>query len=201
MGDRVKVGLTGGIGSGKSVVAELLRVHGARIIDTDALSRQVVAPGGEALAVIARRWPQAIAPDGTLDRQAMAAIVFSDAQARAGLNALLHPRIRALAFEQAAQAKPGEIVVFVVPLLFESGFWKLCDKTVAVIAPLEQRLRRVVERDNVSEEHARARMAAQIDPDQARRRADYVVENGGTPDDLRLRVDSLWNALSACTGA
>ena len=197
----MKVGLTGGIGSGKSAVAELLRAHGAHIVDTDVLSREAVAPGGEALAAIARRWPQAIASDGTLDRQAMAAVVFSDAQARADLNALLHPRIRALASEQAAQAKPGEIVVFVVPLLFESDFWKLCDKTVVVAAPLEQRLRRVVERDNVSEEHARARMAAQIDPDHARRRADYVVENDGTLDDLRLRVDSLWSALSACAGA
>ncbi|TAM86587.1 dephospho-CoA kinase, partial [bacterium] len=185
VGDRVRIGLTGGIGSGKSAVAGLLRAHGARIVDTDALSREAVSPGGEALAAIARRWPQTIAPDGTLDRQAMAVLVFSDAQARAALNALLHPRIRALAFEQAAQAKPGEIVVFVVPLLFESDFWKLCDKTVVVAAPLEQRLRRVVERDNLSEAHVRARMAAQIDPDEARRRADYVVENDGTLDDLR----------------
>ena len=196
----MRVGLTGGIGSGKSAVAELLRAHGARIIDTDVLSRQVVAPGGEALAAIARRWPQAIAPDGTLDRPALAAIVFADAQARAELNALLHPRIRELALAQAAQAQPGEVVVFVVPLLFESDFWKLCDKTVAVTAPLEQRMRRIVERDAASAEHARARMAAQIDPGQARRRADYVVENDGTLADLRARVDVLWGALSACTG-
>ncbi|HVA38013.1 MAG TPA: dephospho-CoA kinase [Candidatus Dormibacteraeota bacterium] len=193
----MRVGLTGGIGSGKSAVAEMLRDRGARIVDTDQLSRRAVAPRSEVLAEIAKRWPQAMAPDGTLDRQAMARIVFNDARARKALNALLHPRIRELAFEEAARAQPGEIVVFVVPLLFESDFWRLCDVTVAVIAPMEQRLHRVVARDAVSEEHARARMAAQIDPEEARRRADYVLENDGTLEELRARVDELWERLTA----
>ncbi|TAM62390.1 dephospho-CoA kinase [bacterium] len=193
----MRVGLTGGIGSGKSAVAELLRGHGARIIDTDLLAREAVAPGSKALASIARRWPQALAVDGTLDRTALAAVVFADPQARAELNALLHPRIRELALAQAARATPGEIVVFVVPLLFESDFWKMCDKTVAVIAPLEARLRRIVERDGASLEQARARMAAQIEPALARSRADYVVENDGTLEDLRARVEVLWRLLRA----
>lgn len=196
-GGAVKVGLTGGIGSGKSLVAEMLREHGAHIIDTDELSRRAVAPHGEALVAIARRWPEALAPDGTLDRQAMARIVFSDPGARKTLEQLLHPRIRELALAEAGRAKPGAIVVFVVPLLFESDFWKLCDVTVAVSAPRELRLQRVTQRDGVSEEHALARMAAQIDPDETRRRADHVIENDGTPEQLRARVDELWGRLSA----
>jgi len=197
----VKVGLTGGIGSGKSVVADMLRRHGARIIDTDELSRRAVAPRSEVLTAIAERWPQAISADGTLDRKEMARIVFSDPAARKMLESLLHPRIRELAFAEASHAKPGEIVVFVVPLLFESDFWKLCDKTVAVVAPREQRLHRVVQRDSVSEEHALARMAAQIDPDEARRRADYVIENDGTLEQLQVRVDELWRSLTASANA
>ncbi|MDE2571018.1 MAG: dephospho-CoA kinase [bacterium] len=193
----MRVGLTGGIGSGKSAVAEMLHEHGARIIDTDRLSREAVAPRSEVLAGIAKRWPRALASDGTLDRKAMAEIVFSDPEARKTLNALLHPRIRELAFAEAARARPGEVVVFVVPLLFESDFYRLCDVTVAVTAPAEQRLQRVVARDAVSAEHARARMLAQIDPEEARRRADCVIENDGTLEQLRARVAELWQRLSA----
>ena len=191
---KLRVGLTGGIGSGKGAVAAFLADRGATIVDADALARQAVAPGSEGLREIAVAWPQVIGPDGALDRGALAAIVFADESARARLNAIVHPRVRALAADREDEAPDG-LVVHVVPLPFEGDFWRWCERTVVVIAPRELRLARVMERDAAEREAIERRMAAQIDPESARRRADYVIENDGTLTRLRERTDRVCDAL------
>lgn len=191
---KLRVGLTGGIGSGKSAVAERFAARGATIIDADVLAREVVAPGSPGLREIGERWPHALAADGTLDRPALAAIVFDDDGARTELNAITHPRVRERAAEIERDAPDG-LVVHVIPLLFEGDYWRNCDKTVVVIAPSDVRIARVIARDVTERIAVERRMAAQIDPELARRRADYVVENDGDLDDLRERSDRVYDAL------
>jgi dephospho-CoA kinase len=192
---KLRVGLTGGIGSGKSAVAAFLAEQGATIVDADVLAREVVAPGSEGLRAIAARWPQAIGADGALDRPALAAIVFDDEDARRQLNAITHPRVRARAAQREADAPEG-IVVHVIPLLFEGEYWRTCDRTVVVIAPREARIARVLARDAAERSGVERRMGAQIDPELARRRADYVVENDGDLLQLRARSARLYEALA-----
>ena len=184
---KLRVGLTGGIGSGKSAVAALFAESGAAVIDADVLAREVVAPGSDGLREIGAIWPAAIGPDGALDRPALAAIVFADDAARARLNAITHPLVRARAAELERTAPDG-LVVHVVPLLFEGDFWRTCDKTVVVTAPPETRVARVVARDATDAAAVERRMAAQIDPAVARARAGYVIENDGDLDTLRERA-------------
>jgi len=191
---KLRVGLTGGIGSGKSAVAAVFAERGATVIDADALAREVVAPGSEGLREIAARWPEAIGPEGALDRAALAQVVFADAGARSELNAITHPRVRARAAEIERDAPDG-VVVHVIPLLFEGDYWRQCDKTVVVIAPDAVRVARVVARDATQREAVERRMAAQIAPELARTRADYVVENDGDVSDLRDRAGRVYDAL------
>jgi dephospho-CoA kinase len=191
----VRIGLTGGIGAGKSQVAGIFGDLGALIIDTDVIAREVVTPQSDGLLEIARVWP-AVVRNGVLDRAALADIVFGDAVARERLNALLHPHIRRLAVERESRAAPGQLIVHVVPLLFETGYDRLVDKSVLVAAPLERRIARIVERDRLDEARVRARMAAQVEPGEARSRADYVIENDGDLDHLRERSEAIYRALS-----
>jgi dephospho-CoA kinase len=189
-----RVGLTGGIGSGKSEVARIFEDLGAFIIDTDTLAREAVAPNSDGLLAIAHEWPQVVR-NGALDRAALAEIVFTDAKARERLNAIVHPFVRRLANERAQLAAPNQLVVDVVPLLFETGYVDLVEKSIVVVAPDDERIRRVIARDGGTEEGIRARMAAQIDPAEARRRADYVVENDGNLQHLRERVQAVFKEL------
>jgi dephospho-CoA kinase len=182
---RLRVGLTGGIGSGKSEVAKLFAERGALIIDADALAREAVAPGSPGLARIAATWPQAIAPSGELDRPAMAAIVFRNGAARDELNAIVHPDVRRLGAEREAAAAADQIVVHDVPLLFEGGFYRECDANVLVVADRETRIGRIVARNGLDPEEVERRMNAQINPDRARELADYVIPNDGTIVALR----------------
>lgn len=191
----MRIGLTGGIGAGKSAVAAIFANLGAFIVDTDAIAREVVAPNSDGLLEVARVWPQAVR-NGVLDRAALADIVFTDPRARARLNALLHPHIRRVAIEREAHAKPDQIVVHVVPLLFETGYDRLVDRSVLVVAPLEQRIARVVERDKLDEARVRARMAAQIEPERARRGADFIIENDGNLEHLRARAAAVYEGLT-----
>ena len=190
----MRVGLTGGIGAGKSAVAAILGELGAFVVDTDAIAREVVAPQSDGLLAVGRVWPQVVR-NGSLDRAALADIVFNDAGARERLNALLHPHIRRIALERERRAGPQQPIVHVVPLLFETGYDRLVDKSVVVVAPLEQRIARVLERDRSDEGRVRARMGAQLDPDVARRRADFVIENDGDLDHLRERTRAVYDAL------
>lgn len=191
----MRVGLTGGIGAGKSQVATYFAELGAFVVDTDAIAREVVAPHSDGLLQIAHAWPQVVR-NGVLDRAALAEIVFSDPAARERLNALLHPHIRRRALEREALAKPGQIIVHVVPLLFETGYDRLVDKSVLVVAPVEQRIARVVERDRIDEARVRARIATQIAPEEAHPRADFIIENDGNLDHLQERTCEVFAALS-----
>jgi dephospho-CoA kinase len=191
----LRVGLTGGIGAGKSVVAKILEDLGAYIVDTDALAREVVAPNSDGFMEIARVWPQVVR-SGALDRAALAEIVFNDPSARERLNAIVHPHIRRLAMEREGRAKHDQLIVHVVPLLFETGYDRLVDKTIAVVAPEDSRIARIVARDGIDEARVRARMAAQIDPEEARKRADYVIENDGSFDRMRERTSEVYRTLA-----
>jgi dephospho-CoA kinase len=190
-----QVGLTGGIGSGKSEVARVFAELGAYIIDTDELAREAVAPNSDGLLMIMHVWPQFVR-GGALDRAALAEVVFSDPQALARLNEIVHPFVRRLAKEREANAKPDQLIVHVVPLLFESGYIDMVDKSVVVIAPDEERIARVVQRDGVDADHVRARMATQMDPRDARARADYVIENDGDVAHLREQTRAVYDALT-----
>ena len=190
----MRVGLTGGIGAGKSEVARIFEELGAFIIDTDVLAREAVAPRSDGLMAIARAWP-GVVRDGALDRNALADIVFSDPQARERLNSIVHPFVRRLAQEREKHANPGQLIVHVVPLLFETGYGALVDKSVLVVSPVDERIARVMQRDRVDEPHIRARIAAQIDPEEARKLADYVIENDGNLGHLRERTTTVYREL------
>jgi dephospho-CoA kinase len=192
----MRVGLTGGIGAGKTAVADMFESFGAFAIDTDALAREAVGRNTPALAEIARAWP-GVVQNGRLNRPALAEIVFGDSSARERLNAIVHPRVRELAARSERSARPGQLVVHVVPLLFETDYAQLVDKTVLVVAPETQRLARIVARDGGDEAHARARIDAQIPPDRARARADYVIENDGSLEDLRARARAVYDRLAS----
>ena len=190
----MRIGLTGGIGSGKSEVARILESLGAYIIDTDKLAREAVAPGSDGLRQIARTWPSVVRDD-CLDRAALAEIVFHDPTARERLNAIVHPHVRRLAEEHERYAKPDSLVVHVVPLLFETGYDELVDASVVVIAHEEARVQRVVTRDRLSEGQVRARIKAQIDPEDARTRATFTIENDGDLVHLRERTRAVYESL------
>jgi dephospho-CoA kinase len=192
----MRVGLTGGIGSGKSAVAKLFEEFGAFVIDTDILAREAAAPNSDGFLAITRVWPEVVR-HGVLDRAALAEIVFSDPAARERLNAIVHPHVRRLAIEREARARPGQLVVHVVPLLFETNYDDIVDKSVLVAAPEAARIARIVARDRLDEASVRARMAAQIPPEQARSRADYVIENGGDFGGLRERALAVYERLSS----
>jgi dephospho-CoA kinase len=192
----VRVGLTGGIGSGKSAVADVWRERGATIIDADELAREAVAPGSRGLHEVALRWPAVIAADGTLDRSALARIVFDSAAERAVLNGIVHPRVRALALEREAELADGAIVVQVIPLLFESEYARTCDVTVGVFAPDEARIARVMQRDGIDRESVLQRMRAQIDPAEARKRATYAIDNDADLATLRERADAVYDKFA-----
>jgi dephospho-CoA kinase len=191
----LRVGLTGGIGSGKSEVARAFAELGAYVIDTDELAREAVAPNSDGIFAIAHIWPQFVR-GGVLDRAALAECVFSDPQQLSRLNEIVHPFVRRLAKEREAHAKPDQLIVHVVPLLFETGYNDMVDTSVVVVAPDEERIARVVQRDGIDADHVRARMAMQIDPKDARARADYVIENDGDVAHLRERTRAVYDALT-----
>lgn len=191
---KMRVGLTGGIGSGKSEVARILESLGAFIIDTDFLAREAVAPNSDGLRAIARMWPGVIR-GGNLNRSALAEIVFNDQGAREQLNKIVHPFVRQLAAEKEQHAKPDQIVVHMVPLLFETGYVDQCDASIVVVSPDNARIERVMRRDGLSEEQIRARMQAQIVPEEAKARATYCIENDGDLSHLRERTAAVYDQL------
>jgi len=189
----IRVGLTGGIGAGKTVVAGLLAGHGAVVIDADLVAREVVAPGSPGLArVVAEFGSGVLGPDGGLDRAAMAKVVFADPAARQRLNAIVHPLVVARSAELASGAPPGAVIVHDVPLLVEANLAGGYDLVVVVEAPEEVRIRRLRESRGMSEPDARARMSAQASDAQRRAVADVVIENDGDLAELATTVDQVW---------
>jgi dephospho-CoA kinase len=188
----LRIGLTGGIGSGKSTVAALLAARGAVVVDADRIAREVVEPGTPGLAAVVGAFgPGVLTPDGALDRAALASIVFADQEARARLDGIVHPLVRARAEEVVAGAPPDAVVVQDVPLLVETGQAGRYDLVLVVEADLETRLARLVLR-GLTEDDARARIAAQATDEQRRAVADVVLDNSGTPDALAAQVERLW---------
>ena len=190
------VGLTGGIGSGKSAVAARLADLGAVVVDADVVAREVVEPGEPALVEIRDRFGDAmIRADGSLDRQALADIVFADPEALADLNAIMHPRIAARSQALVADAPDDSVVVYDMPLLVEQGIAAGYDVVVVVDCGDDIRLDRLVRLRGMGESDARARMAAQATRDERLAAADFVISNDGTPADRDRQVDVLWRAL------
>lgn len=192
----LRVGLTGGIGAGKSTVARLLRARGAHVVDADAIAREILAPGAPALAAVAEAFgPRVMAADGALDRAALAEIVFSDPSSRARLEALTLPRVAEAAAERMERHGRARVAVYDVPLLTEGAMADLFDCVVVVEAPLEARLSRLAGR-GTARAQARERMANQASDAQRRAVADVVVSNGSSPADLVDAVDRLWEHLT-----
>ncbi|MGW6354257.1 dephospho-CoA kinase [Streptomyces sp. NPDC055092] len=193
----LKVGLTGGIGAGKSEVSRLLVEHGAVLIDADRIAREVVEPGTPGLAAVVEAFgSDVLAPDGSLDRPALGAIVFADADRLAVLNSIVHPLVGARSAELEAAATGDSVVVHDVPLLAENGLAPLYDVVVVVDASPETQLDRLVRLRGMSEEDARARMAAQATRDKRLDIADIVIDNDVPLDELHRRVDAVWADLA-----
>lgn len=192
----LRVGLTGGIGSGKSAVADLLAEHGAVIVDADLLAREAVAPGSIGLARVVEEFgPAVLNPDGSLDRAALGELVFADPRARARLNAIVHPRVRELAALAERAAAPDDVVVHVIPLLVETGQQGAFDLVVVVDVDPDTQLRRVIARDGLTGEQAAARIAAQATREQRLAAADLVIDNSGSPARLAAQVAAVWAGL------
>lgn len=197
---RLRVGLTGGIGSGKSEVARLLAAHGAVVIDSDVLAREVVAPGTEGLVeVVSAFGPGVLTPSGDLDRPALGRLVFADQAARVRLEAIVHPRVRRRAAEIEAAAAPDAVVVHDVPLLVETGQADRFDEVVVVDVPEEVQVERLARLRGMAEEDVRARIAAQASRTERLAAATVVVDNAGSLDELRRRVGQVWDGLRART--
>ncbi len=186
------VGLTGGIGCGKSTVADLFAALGATIVDTDVIAHALTAPQGAGMpAIVAEFGPDFAQPDGALDRARMRTLVFSDATARARLEAILHPRIRA-ATEAAGQAATGAYVIYVVPLLIESGSWReRVTRVLAIDCSEDTQVARVMQRSHLSADEVRAIMATQVTRARRLAEADDVVDNDAGLDALRAQVQAL----------
>jgi dephospho-CoA kinase len=188
-----QVGLTGGIGSGKSTVSARLADHGAVVIDYDQLARDAVEVGTPALSAISERFgADVIAPDGSLDRPGLGSIVFGDDAARADLEAITHPAIVELAIAREATVPDDGVVVHDHPLLVEMGMAAFCDLVVVVDAPEDVQVERLVTTRGMTEADARARMAAQASREERLAEADVVLDNTGSIEDLEARVDELW---------
>jgi dephospho-CoA kinase len=186
------VGLTGGIGSGKSAAAKLFEELGAAVVDTDAIAHELTAPGGAAVAPIRAAFgDEVVAPNGALERPAMRRKVFADAQAKGRLEAILHPMIRAEADRRSAAVR-APYVVLVVPLLVESGGYRSRVQRVTVVdCPEEVQVARVMSRSGLSAEEARAIMAAQVSREARLAVADDVIDNGGELAELRPQIEAL----------
>jgi dephospho-CoA kinase len=188
----LSIGLTGGIGSGKSTVSRLLAQRGALIVDADLLAREVVEPGTPGLAAIAETFgAHLLTAEGALDRAALAAVVFSDAVARQRLDDIIHPLVRTRMEQIVAAAPHDAVVVHDIPLMVEGGLARPYDLVLVVETALDTRLRRLVQR-GLAEEDALARIAAQATDDERRAIADVVLDNSGSPERLAAQVDRFW---------
>jgi dephospho-CoA kinase len=193
------IGLTGGIGTGKSAVAAILRDLGVSVIDADEATRAVQAPGTPGLSQVAEAFgPDVLTPDGALDRARLGSIVFTDAEARRRLNAIVHPLVREWMAERLREAEERgeEAVVLDIPLLFETRGPEGMDAVILVYAPPELQLKRLLELRGLDERSARERIAAQMPIDEKRKLAGHIIENTGSFQDLRREVERTWAAVN-----
>lgn len=202
----LKVGLTGGLASGKSTVAAFFREHGAYHLDADRIAHELMAPGGATHAAIAARFGDGVVgTGGAIDRGALARIVFDDPRALADLNGIVHPRVREEIArrieEHAASSDPASVALVDAALLVESGIHRTLDALVVVACSPRVQIERAVARGGLSESEARARVAAQAPLDVKRAVADYVIDNDGALDATRRQVDRIWGELTARAGS
>ena len=194
----LKIGVTGGIGSGKSTVSKRLAEHGAFVVDADQIAREIVEPGQPALQELSGAFTDVLLPDGTLNRGELAKQAFATTEATTKLNAITHPRIRERTQQLFSQAEAaGEsVLVYDMPLLIENGEYKNMDHVVVVDVPDEVRVQRLVEFRGLVEADARARIAAQIDRQSRLDAADTVLDNSGSVEDLLEQVDRFWENVA-----
>ncbi len=194
------LGLTGGIASGKSLVAEMLGQRGAEVVDFDLLAREVVTPGEPAHAEIAACFGrEVLGADGAIDRKKLGAIVFADPSQREQLERITHPRIREAYLRRVAgyeRGSGGRIVVAVVPLLIETGMQEMFDEIVLVHISGREQIRRLMSRDGIDEERARQVLAAQLPSEEKKRYADHVIDNSGSPEGTAKQVEALWRKIN-----
>ena len=194
----MRVGLTGGVASGKSTVSTMLAELGAIVIDSDAIAREVVEPGTPGLAAVVEAFgPEILTEDGRLDRPALGAIVFADEERRRVLEGILHPLIGERSAALAAAAGPDDLVVHDIPLLAESGIADTFDAVVVVDAPTDLQVARMLRDRGWTQEDAESRIAAQASREKRLEVATYVIENTGSLEDLRARVQNVYDALTA----
>ncbi len=197
------LGITGGIASGKTTVAQAFQTLGAVVVSADVLAREVVRPGTQVLQQIAEYFGcQVLREDGTLNRQLMAEMVFNDGQARIALNGMTHPAIAASARTRLRQAQQGgaPLVIYDAPLLYEVGADREVDKVLVVKVDAEVQLTRLMARDGINRPQALARVAAQMPQEEKVARADFVVDNSGTVKETQGQVRSLMECLSPAAG-
>jgi len=193
----VRVGLTGGIASGQSLVAAELAERGAIIIDADLLAREVVKPGTPALAAIVERFGSEVLNDGQLNRSRLAEIVFADPLARRDLERIVHPAVQARAVELERVADAAAVVVHVIPLLVETGQQQNFDFVVTVDVDQETQIQRLIARNRFSRAEAESRIAAQATREERRAAADVVLDNTGSVAQLREQIAALWTVLTS----
>ena len=195
----MNIGLTGGIATGKSTVAKLLTDRGALLIDLDRIAREVVSPGQSALGQIVQQFGQTILqPDGTLNRKQLGKIVFADPDRRKQLEAITHPAIRTVMqtrMQEFEQLYPDRLTVVDVPLLYESRLASYFSCVVVVYVPRAEQLRRLMERDKLTRKESEERLAAQMDIEEKRERANYVIDNSGSFEQTRQQVNQFWQEL------
>lgn len=193
-----RIGLTGGIASGKSTVTGILRSLGAHVLDADVIAREVVEPGTPALAQIAERFPGVLTAEGRLDRPALGARIFHHPEERQALNAIIHPRISQRFLEESArlEAEGADRLVYDAPLLIENGIHKGMDEVLLVWVPRETQLTRLMQRDGLTHEQAESRLASQMPLEAKRVFATHLIDNAGTPEATRAQVERIWETLS-----
>lgn len=191
------IGLTGGVGSGKSTVADMLRELGAEVIDADEAAHSAYAPGSPGFDSVVREFGPGYVRDGRIDRVRLGELVFNDAEARGRLNAIVHPLVRAWMARRTAEAaeRGAQIVVHDVPLLFENGLETMYEEVILVYVPAAVQVKRLVSGRGVPEDRARAMIAAQMPMDEKRRLARLVVDNSGSREKTREQVKLLWDRL------
>lgn len=191
------IGLTGGIASGKSTIGSMLSDMGAKLVDADTVAREIVLPGEPALEAIASHFGQAVMQsDGTLNRPALGNIVFRDPESLAKLEAITHPAIRKRMWEQIhkyAEENPTGLIIGDVPLLYETNQEELYEGVLVVYIPAAVQIERLMNRSGMEEEEAKRRVSLQMDIEEKRRRADWVIDNSGTLDETRSQVLHFWN--------
>ncbi len=196
------IGLTGGIATGKSLVTDYLERKGIPVVDADRIARNIVRKGEPALVEVVSEFGSGILhPDGTLNRERLGERIFGDSGERKRLEAILHPRVYDRAWEEIRGIRKADrhaLVIFSVPLLFESGHEKEVDRVIVVYADEATQLRRIMKRDGLSERAARKRIAAQLPIEEKRKRADFVIRNTGAREEAYLQVEALLPGLRSC---